>query len=53
MLSRKGVYPYEYIDSWDKFEETELPSIDHFYSTQTYLREIMSLPRRENSNWRI
>ena len=33
MLSRKGVYPYEYIDSWDKFEETKLPSIAHFYST--------------------
>ena len=33
MLSRKGVYPYEYIDSWDKFEETKLPSIEHFYST--------------------
>ena len=28
---RKGVYPYEYMDSIDKFNETELPSIDKFY----------------------
>ena len=24
-LLRKGVYPYEYMSSWDKFEETRLP----------------------------
>ena len=26
LLLRKGVYPYEYMNSFDKFEETELPS---------------------------
>ena len=35
MLTRKGVYPYEYIDSWDKFDECKLPSIGCFYSTLT------------------
>ena len=25
LLTRKGVYPYEYMTSWDKFEETQLP----------------------------
>ena len=29
---RKGVCPYEYMDSMDKFDDTELPSIDRFYS---------------------
>ena len=31
LLIRKGVYPYEYMDSWDKFN-SGLPSIDKFYS---------------------
>ena len=32
LLIRKGIYPYEYMDSWDKFKETSLPSIKCFYS---------------------
>ncbi|CAI2196071.1 7620_t:CDS:2, partial [Funneliformis geosporum] len=28
-----GVYPYDYIDSHDRFQETELPPIHKFYST--------------------
>ena len=31
LLIRKGVYPYEYMDSWDKFEEKRLLSKDEFY----------------------
>ena len=32
LLIRKGIYPYEYMDSWDKFKETSLPSIEKFHS---------------------
>ena len=32
LLTRKGVYPYEYINSWDRSEETQLPPISAFYS---------------------
>ena len=32
MLLRKGVYPYEYINSWEKFYETALPPKKDFYS---------------------
>ena len=31
-MLRKGVYPYEYMDSWERFNETSLPSKDDFYS---------------------
>ena len=32
LLNRKGVYPYEYVNSWDRFNETQLSPIDAFYS---------------------
>ena len=32
LLIQKGIYPYEYMDSWDKFKETSLPPAKHFYS---------------------
>ena len=32
LLTRKGVYPYEYVNSWDRFNETQLPPKDAFYS---------------------
>ena len=32
LLIRKGVYPYEYMSSWDKFSETKLPPKEAFYS---------------------
>ena len=32
LLIRKGIYPYEYMDNWDKFAETTLPPKKAFYS---------------------
>ena len=32
LLIRKGVYLYKYMSSWDKFEETRLPSKEAFHS---------------------
>ena len=31
LLTRKGIYPYEYISSWDRFEQTQLSPIEAFY----------------------
>ena len=33
ILLRKSIYPYEYMNSFDKFNETSLPSIKSFYSS--------------------
>ncbi|PKB97274.1 hypothetical protein RhiirA5_433436 [Rhizophagus irregularis] len=33
LVYRKGVNPYDYIDSHDRFKETELPPIHEFHST--------------------
>ena len=32
LLLRKGVYPYEYMDIWERLNETSLPSKEDFYS---------------------
>ena len=38
-MLRKGVYPYEYMDSWERFNETSLPDKKAFYS-ELYLEDI-------------
>ena len=32
LLIRKGIYPYEYMNSWGRFKDSELPSKDKLYS---------------------
>ena len=32
LIARKGVYPYDYMDSFDKFNKTDLPAREAFYS---------------------
>ena len=32
MLLRKGVYPYEYMIVWERFDETSLSDKEEFYS---------------------
>ena len=32
LLLRKSVYPYEFMDSWEKFNETKLPDKESFNS---------------------
>ena len=33
LLLRKGVYPYEYMDDWSRFDEEEWPDKSDFYSS--------------------
>ena len=39
LLLRKGVYPYEYMGNWERFNETSLPDKKAFYS-ELYLEDI-------------
>ena len=39
-MLRKGVYPYEYIDSWERFDETSLPDKEALY-TELNLKDIV------------
>ena len=32
LLLRKGAYPYEFMDDWEKFNETTLPEKEEFYT---------------------
>ena len=34
-MTRKGVYPYEYMDSVERFQEPQLPPKEAFYSSLT------------------
>ena len=31
-MLRKGFYPYEYMDDWEKFNKRSLPEKEDFYS---------------------
>ncbi|KAL0849054.1 hypothetical protein ABMA28_013417 [Loxostege sticticalis] len=35
LLARKGIYPYEYMDCWERYEERSLPDKNMFYSSLT------------------
>ena len=32
LMSQKGMYPYDYMDCFEKFDQTELPTKEQFYS---------------------
>ena len=49
LLLRKSVYPYEYMDSWEKFNETSLPSKEVFYSNLN-MEDIDDIDYRHGNN---
>ena len=49
LLLRKGVYPYEYMDSWEKFNETSLPIKKDFYS-HLNMEDIEDIDYRHGNN---
>ena len=49
LLLRKGVYPYEYMDNWERFNETSLPSKESFYSNLD-MEDIDDIDYRHGNN---
>ena len=48
-MLRKGVYPYEYMDNWERFYETSLPSKESFYSNLN-MEDIEDIDYRHGNN---
>ena len=38
LFLRKGIHSYEYMNDWEKFNETELPGREEFYKSKRYYR---------------
>ena len=49
LLLRKGVYPYECLDNWERFNETLLPSKESFYSNLN-MENIKDIDYRHGNN---
>ena len=49
LLLRKGVYPYEHMDNWERFHETSLPSKESFYSNLN-MEDIDDIDYRHGNN---
>ena len=49
LLLRKGVYPYEYLDSWERFNETSFLNKEAFYSSLN-MEDITDRDHRHASN---
>ena len=49
LLLRKGVYPYECMNTWEKFNEISLPSKEHFYSNLN-MEDINDIDYRHANN---
>ena len=49
LLLRNGVYPYEYMDNWKRFNETSLPSKESFYSNLN-MENIEDIDYRHGNN---
>ena len=48
-MLRKGVYPYEYEDTWERFSEKSLPSKEDFYSNSN-MEDISDISYRHANN---
>ena len=43
LLLRKAIYPYKYIDSWERFDENTIPPKKAFYSELNLIAQIKTM----------
>ena len=53
LVKKKGIYPYEYFDSFKKFEESKLPYIDNFFSSLKVCGISDQEYQRGNDMWKV
>ena len=49
-MLRKGVYPYEYRDSWERFNEVYLSNKNAFYSELILTMNIIYMLKKYSKN---
>ena len=47
-MLRKGVYSYEYMDSWKRFDETSLPDKEDFYSNLWKRLQMLAISKQKS-----
>ena len=52
LLTKKGIYPYEYITDWDKFKKTKFPLKEAFYSKLNMSGVSKEDYERANRTWK-
>lgn len=53
LLRCKGVYPYDYVDSWSKYEEQKLPAKEEFYNSLNLEHITDNEYAHANTVWKI
>ena len=53
LVKKKGIYPYEYMDSFKKFKESKLPNIDCLFSSLIDCRISEKEYQRACNVWKV
>ncbi|XP_066585614.1 uncharacterized protein [Prorops nasuta] len=53
LVTQKGVFPYDYLDNWDKFEDTTLPKYEDFYSELSLCNITLEEYEHAKKVWKI
>ena len=52
-MLQKGISPYEYMDNWGRFNKTQLPSKEEFFSSLNIEHIIEMLTKKKSMQKRV